>query len=167
MEFLLQLQQLGVGVRGAKTSGQAVFWNEFSCNWEIAFCSFETCGVNVNFFWLYFLSWSLSLSLCLQHVPVWAWPRYIRQQIAFAVRTQGVWESLSLPIINLSARLSAGITNSKKSSQLNRQTFGYFQPASQAASQSAEKCSWYLCGVASSWQAFSFATLATRRALSN
>lgn len=43
MEFLLQLQQLRVGVRGSQASGQAVFWNEFSCNWKLHFL-FESRG---------------------------------------------------------------------------------------------------------------------------
>lgn len=43
MEFLLQLQQLRVGVRRSQASGQAVFWNEFSCNWKLHFL-FESRG---------------------------------------------------------------------------------------------------------------------------
>lgn len=43
MEFLLQLQQLRVGVRGPQASGQAIFWNEFSCNWKLHFL-FESRG---------------------------------------------------------------------------------------------------------------------------
>jgi len=125
MEFLLQLQQLGIGVRGAESSGQAVFWNEFSCNWEIAFCSFERLAE-----WMWIFSIFLYLFVkeaSLQHVPVWAWPWYIRQHIAFAVRAglQGFY--LSISARNQSISSSGGITNSAKLAQLDKKTFRILQ----------------------------------------